>query len=70
MPVPCIDSVPEQVVHERTQAKEVIRLLTEIDGYLKENNSILKQNNGILLQDHNVILTMAEDLRKIKINTN
>jgi hypothetical protein len=51
-----------KAVYEKEQGEEIIRLLTEIDEYIKINNDILKA-------DRAVILSMAEDVRKIKINT-
>jgi hypothetical protein len=53
----------------KTQGEEVISLLVEINKYLKENNSILKENNDILKADHRTISALAEDVRKIKMNT-
>jgi hypothetical protein len=47
---------------EKSQNSEVIRLLSQVDEHLKENNAILKQY-------HLVILDMAENVRKIKVNT-
>ena len=47
---------------EKSQNGEVIRLLSQVDEHLKENNAILKQY-------HLVILEMAENVRKIKVNT-
>ena len=49
-------------VRQTQKRNEVASLLAEIIYYLKENNAILKE-------DHQTILALAEDVRKIKINT-
>jgi len=49
-------------VDEKAKGEEVIRLLAEIKEILKENNDILKS-------DHEIILSLAEDVRKIRFNT-
>ncbi len=47
-----------------------LRVLEEISTLLRENNAIHKENNEILKADHAVITDMAENIRKIKSNTN
>jgi hypothetical protein len=51
-----------RVASRSKQGDEVIRLLSEMDAYMKESLAILKR-------DHVVIKEMAEDIRKIKFNT-
>ena len=56
-------------VRQTQKRNEVASLLADVIYYLKENNAFLKENNTILKSDHEIILSLAEDVRKIKFNT-